>query len=78
MKKCFKKKVHPRVFKEWKLVLKKILLPHLDSRGKWIPNYEGSYVFKTTFSGGGLILKIMAGEGLPYQANSDAVKKDYV
>ena len=46
MEKAFDKKVHSRVFKEGDLVLKKILLPHLDSRGKWTPNYEGPYVVK--------------------------------
>lgn len=38
MKKSFNKKVHPREFREGYLVLKKILPPHDDSRGKWIPN----------------------------------------
>ena len=41
-------------------------------------NYEGPYMVKTTFSGGGLILTIMDGEELPHPTNSDEVKKYYV
>ena len=74
MKKAFDKKVRPQIFKEGDLVLKKILLPRLNSHGKWTPNYEGPYVVKTTFSGSGLILTIMDGEELPHLKNSDAIK----
>ena len=63
------------MFKEGDLVLKKILLPHLDSRGKWKPNYKGPYMVKTTFLDGGLILAIMDGEELPHLTNSDTVNK---
>ena len=62
MKKAFDKKVRPRVFKEGDLVLKKILIPCLVSRGKWTPKNEGVCVVKTTFLGGGLILTTMDGE----------------
>ena len=65
------------MFKEEDLVLKKIPLPRLNSRGKWTPNYEGSYVVKTEFSGSGLILITMDEEELPHLTNSDAVKKYY-
>ena len=78
MKKAFDKKVRPPAFKEGDLVLKKILLPCIDSRGKWTPNYEVPYMVKTSFSGGGLILTIMDGEELPHPTNSKAVKKYYV
>ena len=74
MKRAFDKKVHPRIFKEADLVLKNILLSRLDSRGKLTPNYEGPFVVKTTFSGGGLILTTMDGEELPHPTNADAVK----
>ena len=78
MKKAFNKKLHPRVFKEGDLVLKKIRIPRLDSRDKGTPSYEGSYVVKIKFLGGALILTKMDGEELPHPTNSDAVKKYYV
>ena len=59
MKKAFDKKVKPRVFREGDLVLKKVLSFAPDSRGKWTPNYEGSYVVKRAFSGGALTLTAM-------------------
>ena len=75
MKKAFDKKVRPRVFREGDLVLKKILSFKPDSRGKWTPNYEGSYVVKRAFSGGALILTTMDGEEFTRPVNADAVKK---
>ena len=72
MKKVSDKKVHPRVFQEGDLVFKNILLPRLDSRCKWTPNYEGPFVVKTAFSGSGLILTTMDGEELPHPENMDA------
>ena len=74
MKKEFDEKVHPIVFEEGDLVLKKIQIPRLDSCGRWTPNQEGPYVLKIAFSGGGLILTTMDTEELPYPANSDAIK----
>nr|KYP76770.1 Pol polyprotein [Cajanus cajan] len=78
IKRAFDKKVHPRDFQEGDLVLKKILPPQRDHRGKWTPNYEGPYVVKKVFSGGALILTNMDGEDLLNPINSDAVKKYYV
>lgn len=51
MKKSFDKKVRPRNYQVGDLVLKRIILPQSDPRGKWIPNYEGPYVVKKVFSG---------------------------
>ncbi|KAI5411761.1 hypothetical protein KIW84_056725 [Lathyrus oleraceus] len=75
MKKAFDKKVKPCVFREGDLVLKKVLSFAPDSRDKWTPNYEGSYVVKRAFSGGSLILTTMDGEDFTRPVNSDAVKK---
>ena len=63
------------MFREGDLVLKKILSFKPDSRGKWTPNYEGSYVVKRAFSGGALILTTMDGEEFTRPVNADAVKK---
>ncbi|KAI5389899.1 hypothetical protein KIW84_075277 [Lathyrus oleraceus] len=75
MKKDFDKKVRPRVFREGYLVLKKILSFKPDARGKWTPNYEGTYVVKRSFSGGALILRTMDGEEFTRPINADADKK---
>jgi len=78
MKQAFDKKVRPREFKEGDLVLKKILTFQPDSRGKWAPNYEGSYVVKRAFSGGAMTLQTMDGEELPRTVKTNAVKKYFV
>lgn len=75
MKKAFDKKVRPRNFQVGDLMLKRIILPQSDSRGKWIPNYEGPYVVKKVFSGGALMLATKDGEDFPLSVNSDIVKK---
>ena len=77
MKKAFDKKVYPREFHEGDLVVRKIIPIQRDHQGKWIPNYEGPYVVKKSFSGGALILTRMDGEELPLSVNSDSVKKFY-
>ena len=53
---AYKKKVHPRRFREGDLVLKMILPFQTDHRGKWTPNYEGPFVVKNVFSGGVVLL----------------------
>ena len=75
MKRAFDQKVRPREYQVGELVLKRILPPNTDHRGKWTPNYEGPYVVKRVFSGGALMLTTMDGEDFPSPVNSDAVKK---
>ena len=75
MKKAFDKKVKSRVFREGDLVLKKILSFKPDARGKWTPNYEGTYVVKRAFSGDALILTTLDGEEFTRPVNAYAVKK---
>ncbi|KAI5436741.1 hypothetical protein KIW84_023018 [Lathyrus oleraceus] len=75
MKRAFDQKVRPRTFQTGDLVLKRILPPGTDNRGKWTPNYEGPYVVKKVFSGGALMLTTMDGEDFPSPVNSDVVKK---
>ena len=75
MKNAFDKKVKPREFREGDLVLKNIMSFNVDSRGKWTPNYEGSYIVKKAFYGSILILEIMDGEEFPRLVSVDAVKK---
>lgn len=75
LKKSFDKKVHPRMFQEGDLVLKKILPIHKDSRGKWTPNSECPFVVVIAFFSGTLILATMDDDELPLPTNADAIKK---
>ncbi|KAA3475215.1 RNA-directed DNA polymerase (Reverse transcriptase), Ribonuclease H [Gossypium australe] len=75
MMRAYNKRVRPKVFHEGELVLKQILPMQKDFRGKWMPNWEGPYVVKKAFSGGGLILAEMDGKSLPNLINTDSVKK---
>ena len=78
MIRAFNKKVKPRVYQVGDLVVKHIILPQSDPRGKWTPTYEGPFIVKKVFSGGAMILTTMDGEELPHPANADIVKKYYV
>ncbi|KAI5441894.1 hypothetical protein KIW84_011090 [Lathyrus oleraceus] len=75
MKRAFDKKVRPRVYHVGDMVLKRILPPQNDRRGKWTPNYEGPFVVKKVFSGGALLLTTMDGEDFPPPVNADAAKE---
>ena len=46
MIKAFKKKVRRQVYQVGDLVIKHIILPQGDPRGKWTPTYEGPFVVK--------------------------------
>ena len=61
MIKDFNKKVRHQVYQVGDLVMKRIILPQGDPRGKWTPTYEGLFVFKSIFSGGEMILTTMDG-----------------
>ena len=77
MIRAFNKKVKHRVYQVGDLVVKRIILPQGDPRGKWTPTYEGPFVVKTVFSGGAMILSTMDGEDFPHPVNADIVKKYY-
>lgn len=75
MKKRFDQRVRPQSYIAGDVILKRIILPQSDPRGKWTPNYEGSYVVRKVFSGGAMILINMDGEDFPLHLNADIVKK---
>ena len=77
VKNAFDKRVHPRKFSEGDLVLKKVSQVQKDHRGKWAPNYEGSFIVKKAFSGGASLLTNMDDKELPLLVNSDIVKRYY-
>ena len=77
MIKAFNKKVKRQVYQVGDLVIKRIILPQSDPRGKWTPTYEGPFVIKNIFSGGAMILTTMDGDDLPHPVNADIVKRYY-
>ncbi|KAI5433795.1 hypothetical protein KIW84_020888 [Lathyrus oleraceus] len=61
MRRAFDQKVRPRVYHVGDMMLKRILPPQNDRRGKWTHSYEGPFVVKKVFSGGALLLTTMDG-----------------
>ena len=59
MRKAFDRRVQPQYYKPGDLVLKRIILPQGDPRGKWTPTYEGSFFVKKVFSGGEMMAIIV-------------------
>ena len=77
MIKAFNKKVKHQVYRFGNLVIKHIIFPQGDPRGKQTPTYEGPFVIKNIFSGGAMILTTMDGDDLPHPVNMDIVKRYY-
>ena len=75
MIKAFNKKVRQQEYQVGDLVIKRIILPQVDPRGKWTPTYQGLFVVKNIFSGGVMILTTMDGDDLPHPAIADIVKR---
>ena len=77
MIKAFNKKIKPRVYQAGDLVIKCIILPQGDPRGKWTPTYEGPFIVKKLFSRGAMMLTTMDGEDFSHPVNMDIIKKYY-
>ena len=77
MIKAFNKKVKQQVYQAGDLVIKRIILPQGDPRGKWTPTHKGPFVIKKILSGGAMILTTMDGEDFPHHVNANIVKKYY-
>ena len=73
MIKAFNKKIKHRVYQAGDLVIKRIILPQSDPRGKWTPTYKGPFVVKKIFSGGAMILTTMDGKDFMHPVNADIV-----
>src|SRR3954462_6743022 len=56
MIKAFNKKVKSQAYQTGDLVVKCIILPQGDPRGKWTPTYEEPFVIKKILSGGAMFL----------------------
>ena len=77
MIKAFNKKVRLQVYQVGDFVIKHIILPQGDPRGKCTPTYEGPFMIKIIFNGGAMILTTMDGDDLPHPVNTDIVKRYY-
>ena len=77
MIKAFNKKVRRQVYRIGDLVIKRIILPQGDPRGKWTSKYEGPFVIKSIFFGGEMILTIMDGDDMLHPVDTDIVKRYY-
>ena len=75
MAKAFNKKVRHHVYQVGDLVIKHIILPQGDPRGKWTLTYEGPFVVKRILSSIAMILTTMDNEDFPPPVNADIVKK---
>ena len=73
----FNKKVRRQVYQMGDLVIKCIILPQGDPRGKWTPTYERPFVVKKIFSGGAMILTTMDDDDRPHPVNAYIVKRYY-
>ena len=74
MIKAFNKKVRRQEYQVGDLVVKRIILPQGDPRGKWTPTYEGPFGVRNIFLGGAMILTTMEGDDLPHPINAHIVK----
>ena len=77
MIKAFNKKIKHQVYQAGDLVIKCIILPQGDPKGKWTPTCEGPFVVKKVFLGGAMILTTMDGEYFLHPVNVDIVKRYY-
>ena len=58
-------------------MIKRIILPQSDPRGKWTPTYEGPFIVKKVFAGGAMMLTNMDGDDFTLPVNIDVVKRYY-
>lgn len=77
MIRAFNKKVKRQVYQISDLVIKHIILPQGDPRGKWTPTYEGPFVVKKIFTGGAMMLTTMDDKDFSQPVNANIVKKYY-
>ena len=71
MIKAFNKKFRRQEYRAGDLVIKRIILPQGDPRGRWTPTYEGPFKVKNIFSGGAMILTTMDGDDLLHPVNTE-------
>ena len=78
MARAFNKRVKPQNLKEGGVVLEELRAPVFDPRGKFKPNWAGSYDIKTIMTGGAVKLIDLDGEELVHLVNLDRLRKYYI
>ena len=77
MIKAFNKEVKHQVYQAGDLVIKRIILPQGDPRGKSTPTYEGPFIIKKIFSGATMIFTTTDDEDFPHPVKAEIVKRYY-
>ena len=75
---AYNKKVNPRYFEVGQLVLKRIILPQEEAKGKLYPNWQGTYLIKEMLSKWDLHLTNVEGNMKNTIVSGDAVKRYYI
>ncbi|XP_070029206.1 uncharacterized protein [Nicotiana sylvestris] len=75
---AYNKKVCPRNFEVGQLVLRRILPHHKEAKGKFAPNWKGSYIIKILFPEGALYLGDIEENDPEIAVNVYAVKTYYI
>ena len=75
---AYNRKIKPEKIKEGDLVLKLTRPIMTDPRGKFKPNWEGSYLAKKLFSKGAAILLDLEGNEFKESINLDKLKKYFL
>ncbi|XP_070029460.1 uncharacterized protein [Nicotiana sylvestris] len=78
MTRVYNKKVWPRNFEVGQLVLRHILPHHQEAKGKFAPNWKGSYIIRKILPIGALYLGDIEGNDPEAVVNADTVKRYYV
>ncbi|KAF3636836.1 hypothetical protein FXO38_23979 [Capsicum annuum] len=77
MARAYNKKVRLRNFEVSQLVLRRILPHQVEAKGKFSPNWQGSFVVKKVLLNGALYLTDIEGKMAEMAINADAVKRYY-
>ncbi|XP_070009607.1 uncharacterized protein [Nicotiana sylvestris] len=78
MARAYNKKVCLRRFEVGQQVLKCILPHQAEAKGKFAPNWQGSFIVTRVLSNGALYLTDIEGKCVDMAVNSNAVKRYYV
>ena len=78
MARAYNKKVHLRHFEVGQLVLKHILPHQAEAKGKFAPNWQGSYLIKEVLSKGAMHLTNVERKITSIIIKADVIKRYYI